>query len=154
MEKQRSDILMAIIEHGSRPVAYTIIALLTFLFLFSIKGPAFDLMKDAQELKIGSFEVRLRADVDLYGLNNELTALQTLNDQQIQLFLVVGKRREHITYIGEEVTQENLDALYKAGLLSEVTKEKNGDFFWYVSEKGHQLHNLIFQQVTKAISRG
>jgi len=153
-ERSKKDLLLAVIEHGSRPIAYTLIALFTLLFLFSIKGPLFDIMKEARELKIGSFEVRLRTGADLYGLNEELKGLEFLNAQQIQLFLVVGKKRGHITYRGEEVTGENLNALHKIGLLSEVKKKDDGDFTWRVSEKGHILHDLIYEQVINAIGHG
>jgi len=110
-------------------------------------------LKQTQELKFGSFEIRLRVSADLSNVKDELKGLAVLNDQQIQLFLVLGRKRGHITYKGEEVTEENLSKLKIVGLLSEVRREEDGDLFWRVSEKGHILHDLIYRQVVAAIGR-
>ena len=71
--------------------------------------------------------------------------------QQIQLFLVVGRSRLHITYHGPEVTEENLKKLEELGFLSGVKRLEDGGLFWEVTDKGHNLHKLVFEHVTKAI---
>jgi hypothetical protein len=83
---------------------------------------------------------------------NELTALQTLHDAQLQLFLVIGKERRPIQYHGEEVNEENLRKLKEAGLLLDYQRTEQG-FRWKVSEKAHRLHDIIFGQVVKSIKR-
>ncbi|HEV2913112.1 MAG TPA: hypothetical protein VGX92_07340 [Pyrinomonadaceae bacterium] len=151
-EKPKPYVLLALIEHGSRPAAYIIVGLFVLLFLFKIKDPLFKLLEGAQEVKVGSFELRLRASADQAGLSKEFSGLETLSDQQVQLFLVVGdKNKPQISYSAEEVTEENLKKLQEMGLLSEVKRQEDGKLFWAVSDKGHNLHQLIFKQVIKSI---
>jgi hypothetical protein len=145
------DLRIALIEHGSRPLALIVLGLCALFFLLTIKGPLVDLFRRAESVQMGSFQVRVKAIADLADLSKELTGLQSLDARQVQLFLVVAKRRGHITYTGEEATEENLNKLLAAGLLSSVTRETNGSLSWQVSEKGHELHALIFNQLVKAI---
>lgn len=153
-EKDKPYILLALIEHGSRPIAYVILGLFLIIFLFQIKEPFLDLLQNTEEVKYGSFAMRLRASADLDNLGKELNDLQSFDDAQIQLFLIVGnKNRPHITYRGPEVTEENLNRLKEAGLLSDVRREADGNLSWVVSNKGQDLHELIFKHVVKAIRR-
>jgi hypothetical protein len=149
----KTAVLLALIEHGSRPVAILLLGLFLIMWLFTARRPLFELLSDAQRLKVGSFELQLRKSTDAADLRPELRALQGLNDEQLQLFLVIGKERKHITYNGEEVTEENLNRLQKAGLLAEVRKEPQGGFWWRVSDKGFTLHNIIRTLVLDSIRR-
>jgi hypothetical protein len=152
-EQAKPEVLLALIEYGSRPAAILLIGVFVVLWLFSVREPLFQLLGQAQELKIGSFEVQLREDAVYANLDTELRALKELSLAQLQLFLVVGRERERITYNGPEVTQENLRALEQAGLLSEVRRTDDGGLEWRVSSKGHELHELIFSQLLFSIRR-
>src|SRR6185503_12905145 len=108
---------LALIEHTSRPLAYLIIAILAFFF---VREPIFDLLRDAQKVKVGSFEVELRARVNQANVGDEFRALQSLDDEQLQLFLIVGKERSDkvpVIYEGEEAIEENFSKLRELGLL-------------------------------------
>jgi hypothetical protein len=139
----KSDILLALIEHGSRPAAMALVGLFVILWLFSAKDPLFGLLRQAETLKFGAFEIELRNIAESANLDKELNALVTLTDEQLQLFLVVGKKRAHIRYEGEELTEENLRKLYEVGLLAEWRNEPDGGYWWRVSEKGNTLHDII-----------
>ncbi|MBL8166508.1 MAG: hypothetical protein JNJ50_00045 [Acidobacteria bacterium] len=139
----KPEILLALIEHGSRPIATLIIGLALVIWLFFVRGQLFDFLNNAEALKIGSFEVKLRDIAKNVNLDPTLRALKELNGQQLQLFLIIGKKREQIRYEGEEVTDGNLSILKDAGLLSSYEKLPNGDYKWAVSENGVKLHNII-----------
>ena len=145
-KKGRSEILLAFIEHGSRPAALVLIGLFVTIWLFSVK----DVLKT---VRVASFELELQTITESAKLSNELEALAELTDEQMQLFLIVGKKRTHITYKGKEVTDENLSKLYEKGLLSEWRKEPSGDYWWRVSENGHRLHDIIFNLIFSSIRR-
>jgi hypothetical protein len=55
--------------------------------------------------------------------------LKNLTPDQLELFLIVGKESEHISYSGPELTVPNLQALKSAGLLSEFHKQPNNQCF-------------------------
>lgn len=155
-EQEKPHVLLALIEHASRPTAILLVGAFVVLWLFAVRGPLFQLLERAQLLRLGSFEVQLRADAAYADLGTELKALNELSLSQLQLFLVVAREREntaHITYRGPEVTEENLRALEKIGLLSEVRREEDGGFFWRVSNEGSELHSLIFSQLLVSIRR-
>jgi hypothetical protein len=144
--KGRSEILHAIIEHSSRPVAYVLIGLFATIWLFSIK----DVIKTA---RFGDFEVEIQSIAKSADVSRELNALSKLSDGQLQLFLIIGRKRTHITYYGEELNEENLEALEAAGLLTEYRVEVDGSFWWRVSTNGHRLHNVIFNLIVSEIRR-
>jgi hypothetical protein len=147
-------ITVALIEHGIRPVVYLLLGLAFVFWLFSVKEPLFQVLKSSEtHFKAGSFEVSLRAMANAGHLADELTALQTLNDAQLQLFLVMTKWRRPIGYHGEEVNEENLRKLKELGLLLDYRKDDKGEFHWEVSEKAHRLNDIIFSQVVKSIKR-
>jgi hypothetical protein len=150
---RRPEVLLALIEHGSRPAALLLIGLAIMGWLFAVRKPVFELLTRAQDVKVGSFEFRLRVDAASANLSAELTRLRELSQEQLQLFLVVGRERAEIQYRGPEATEANLRALEKAGLLSEVRREGDGTLFWRVSQTGHVLHELIFSQLLLSIRR-
>ena len=147
-------ITVALIEHGIRPVVYLLLGLAFVFWLFSVKEPLFQVLGTSEtHIKAGSFEVSLRAMANAGHLADELTALRTLNDAQLQLFLVMTKWRRPIGYHGEEVNEENLRKLKELGLLLGYRKDDKGEFHWEVSEKAHRLNDIIFSQVVKSIKR-
>lgn len=139
----KSEITLALIEHASRPAATFIIGMTLIAWLFFVRGQLFNFLNKAETLKVGSFEVKLRDIAKNVNLDPTLFALKDLNDQQLQLFLIIGKKREQIRYIGEEVTEDNLSKLKNAGLLSSYETLQNGDFKWTISENAVKLHNII-----------
>jgi hypothetical protein len=149
--RERPELLLALIEHGSRPAAILLVGLLVVVWLFAVREPLFRVLRNATLLKLPWFEIQLQQRAAANDVVAELEKLQTLNDEQLQLFLVVGKKREHIAYEGEEVTQENLEALRAAGLLDSVESLGEKRFRWQVSRDGHRLHDIIRQLVFEAI---
>jgi len=143
----RHEILLAIIEHSSRPVAYILIGLFATIALFSLK----DVIRKA---KFGDFEIEIQRIAQSAEVTKELTSLSKLSDDQLQLFLIIGKKREHIDYNGPEANKENLEALDTAGLLT-ITEsdEKNRRYGWRITENGHKLHNIIFNLIVSEIRR-
>jgi hypothetical protein len=150
-QKAGNEVLLAFIQYGSRPVAILFIGLLLIIWLFTVREPLFGLLENAQ-LKYGLFEVKLLKKASSANLSTRLRALENLNEQQLQLFLIIGKKREHISYIGEEVTEENLKKLQEAGLLKQVEKTETG-FWWEVSEDGKKLHDIIRSLIISSIRR-
>ena len=147
-------IAVASIEHGSRPAVYLILGLGLIIWLFSVREPLFQILVAGETtLKVGDFELSLRATANKTGLADELTSLQSLDSAQLQLFLVIGKESRPIQYHGEEVNEENLLKLKEAGLIVDYRKNEKGGFQWVVSQKAHRLHDIIFNQVTKSIKR-
>jgi hypothetical protein len=144
---------LALIEHGSGPLATLLIGVLVVLFLFWAKDPLFSMLGRAQELKVGSFEIQLKDEAAVENLSPELQALRTVTPDQLALFLVIGRQREQIVYDGPEVTEENLKALQGVGLLSSVKQLPEGRFSWQVSEKGSRLYEIISSQLQLAINR-
>jgi hypothetical protein len=147
-------ITVALIEHAIRPVVYLLLGLAFVLWLFSVREPLFQVLGTSEtHFKAGSFEVSLRAMANAGHLGDELTALRTLNDAQLQMFLVMTKWRRPIGYHGQEVNEENLRKLKELGLLLDYRKDDKGEFHWEVSEKAHRLNDIIFGQVVKSIKR-
>jgi hypothetical protein len=151
--RAKLEALVALIQHGSLPVAILVIGVCVVAWLFFMRGPISQLLAGAEAVKIGSFELRLRADADSANLGAQFRALQQLTQAQLQLFLVFGRERESISYVGPELTEENLLALQRLGLLSEVKREPDNSFSWRVSNEGIRLHNIIFSQLYLSIQR-
>jgi hypothetical protein len=147
------EILLALIKYGSRPAATMFVGIIVFLWLFFIRKPLLQMFNTAEDIKIGSFEVRLRVGAENNDLGSQLLALQNLTDDQLELFLIAGRKREHVTYIGPEATEENFRALQKVGLLSQVNKNASGTYDWTVSDKGFELDGLIFKLLTAALKK-
>ena len=152
-QKAGNEVLIAFIQYGSRSAAIVFIGLLLIIWLFMVREPLFGLLGNAQMLKLGSFEIKLREKVSSANLSTELRALENLTDQQLQLFLIIGKKREHISYTGEEVTEENLKKLQEVGILKQVKKTETG-FWWEVSEDSNKLHDIIRSLIISSIRRG
>jgi hypothetical protein len=150
-ERATPQVLLALIEHGSRPVAILVIGLCIITWLFFARGPLLQLLSETEAFKFGSFEMRLKKAASSANLGAELQRLQELTHEQLQVFLIVGKKRGHISYFGEELTEENLRALERAGLLAEVRQQPEGGLWWRVSQEGHRLHELIFTQLLFSI---
>ena len=145
-KQHKPEILLALIEHGSRPAAFALIGLFITLWLFSVKGTL-------QKVSLASFEVELHTVSTSANLSKELNALAELNDEQLQLFLILGKKRNHINYNGEELNEENLNKLYEKGLLSEWKMEADGGFSWTVSKDANRLHDILRNLIYSSIRR-
>lgn len=150
----RKELVLALIEHGCRPAAIVLVGLLVFLWLVSVKDPLLGLLDRTQELKVGGFSIRIREKARTADLIEEYKKLETLSLQQIQLFLIVGAKRDaHITYGGPEVTKENLEKIQEVGLLQDV-REEGDSLKWRTTMKGEKLHAIIFDQLVAAIRNG
>lgn len=147
----KQDILLAFIEYSSRPAATLLIGMTFLVWLFIVRDQLFNFLDKSTSLKVGSFEMQLRDVVEKANLNPELRTLQELNDQQLQLFLIIGKERESIAYYGEELTEKNLKKLKQVGLLSDYHVKTQGEFRWTVSDKGSKLHNIITSLIINSI---
>jgi len=150
-KQPKREIILALIEFASRPLATVFVALLVVLWLFFMRGGLFQLLANTQEVKIGSFEIQLREQAHYEDLGDQLRALKNMTPDQLELFLIVGKKREHISYSGPEVNETNLQALKNAGLLSEFYQQPDKQWFWRVSDDGFALQRLIFGLLTAAI---
>jgi hypothetical protein len=149
--RERPEVLIALIEHGSRPAAFLLVGLLVVVWLFAVREHFFDVFRNTESLKFGTFEVKLRASAVAANVGSELQALGTLNDEQLQLFLILGRRRGHISYEGEELTEENLRRLQEIGLIAEMKKLPNEKLWWRVSEQGHKLHEITRNLILSSI---
>lgn len=150
-KQSKREIILAVIEYASRPLAIVFVGFLVVVWLFFMRGPLFQLLANTERVKIGSFEIQLRDQAHYENLGDQLRALKTLTPEQLELFLIIGKEREHISYSGPEVSEPNLRALKNAGLLSEFYKQPNNQWFWRVSDNGFALQRLIFGLLTAAI---
>jgi hypothetical protein len=144
-------LILSAVEHASRPIATVLIAVFLLFFGYCTKDRWFSLLDKSETVKVGSFEVKLREVADKANLSPELRTLSELNDEQLQLFLIIGKERNPIKYYGEELSLENLRKLKEVGLLSEFDQKPNNELGWKVSEKGHRLHKIISSSINSSI---
>jgi hypothetical protein len=149
----RRELLVTFIEHGSRPAAALLIGLFLVGWLFSVRQPLLEIFPQARKLKVGSFELELQENAAVAGVRGELQALSGLTDEQLQLFLVIGKSRPHITYLGEEATEDNLQKLQELGIVAEWRREDSGALWWRVSEEGNRLHDIVRNMIFSSIRR-
>jgi hypothetical protein len=141
----RHDIMLALVQHVSRPAAVVFAALLLFLWLL-IAGIELEALKGA------GFEARFKKSVTQRNLGYELKQLRQLNPSQLQLFLIVAsdRREQRISYTGPEATVENWEALKQAGLLEyKRIDEHMVDFT--VTRKAHLLHLAIMENLVESI---
>lgn len=153
-EHKKHEVLLALIEHASRPAALIVLGLLAAVWLFKVRDPVFQLLNKAETVRYGSFEYRVKSVAASSNLEKQLQSLKDVSFEQLQLFLVIGREREHITYNGPEVTEPNLMALKRIGLLSDVRRISKDSLYWEVSQEGRNLHELIFLQLLWAIRGG
>ena len=153
----KRELLLAFIEHGSRPTAFVLIAILILARLLSAQQPLLRLIGRTNELQIGEW-IHLKAET--VGVSHELQKLASLTSEQIQLFLIVGTKRpgRQITYNGPESKEENYRALENAGLLENILIERNPDtgkryLSWKVATQGERLHGLLMEQIITAIEK-
>lgn len=144
-----TEVKLALIEHALRPLAIFLVGLLLVVWLWPVR-------KNVELLKVGPLEAKIREQAEEKNVQKELQALEKLTDEQLQLFLIIGKdrRSELITYSGSEVSEATLQSLKAAGLLNwfEKTVDKNG-YRWEASAKGYQLHQIIFNLMVDSIRR-
>ena len=146
---------LALIEHGSRPLAILLIGVGILLWLTWVRDPLFEVLNRTQDLKFGSFELRIQAEADAQNLGDALQNLRELTADQLALFLVIGRdRQQDIQYRGPEVTEENLQALKDAGLIVDFRKPPDGGFQWRVSDDGNRLYDIVSLNIQLAISLG
>jgi hypothetical protein len=149
-------LLLALIEHGSRPLAILLVGLAIVAWLTWAKEPLFQFLNRTQNLKLGSFELQIQAQADALNLGDALQNLRELSPDQMALFLVIGRDRQgrNIHYRGPEVNEENLQALKQAGLINNYQKEAEGGFTWRVSSEGNRLYDIISANIQIAINSG
>ena len=148
-------VLLALIEHASRPLAILVIGIGILLWLTWAKDPLFDFLNRTQNLKVGSIEVQLQTQADAQNLGPALQSLRELTSDQLALFLVIGRERgSGINYEGPEVTEENLHALEQAGLVVGVQRASDGRLTWRVSDEGNRLYDIIYKNIELAIRLG
>lgn len=154
----RRELALATIQHANRSIAILLIALIVASVLFFTRKELTCWLANAESVKAGSFEVRLRAGVRANQLGAEFSKLVDLNDQQLQLFLILGKKRGStvagkydIAYTGEEVTGPNLYKLRDIGLLAKVDQTGTTTYDWDVSDNGMRLHKLLLEHIVTSI---
>lgn len=149
---------LALIEHGSRPAAYLLIAVIVLIGVLQFRDPLFDLLDRSQHLRVGSFEVRLQERVRAFegdeDLKQAFSRLKNLNEDQIALFLVVGAPgRDNYQFSSHEVTPENLQALQSAGLISGYTKNADGSYTWTSTPEAARLYQFVVDELTRSFER-
>jgi len=149
-------LLIALIEHGSRPLAILLVGLAVVAWLAWAKEPLFVFLNRTQALKFGSFELQIQAQADALNLGDAFQNLRELSPDQLALFLVIGRDRQgsNIHYRGPEVKEENLQALKTAGLLVDYRKGDDDGFTWQVSSEGNRLYDIIYANIRLAINNG
>lgn len=148
-------VLLALIEHASRPLAILVIGLGILLWLTWAKDPLFNLLNRAQNVKFGGLELQLQAQADAQNLGPALQSLRELTSDQLALFMVIGRDRgRRIDYNGPEVTEENLQSLQQAGLIVGFQKVAEDRFTWNVSDEGNRLYDIIAKNIELAIRLG
>ena len=154
----RRELALATVQHANRSIAILLIALVVASVVYLARKELTCWLSNAESVKAGSFEVRLRAGVRANQLGSEFSKLVELNDQQLQLFLILGKQRGStaagpygIAYTGEEITGPNLAKLKDIGLLATVTQKGSNNYDWDVSDKGVRLHKLLLEHIITSI---
>ena len=59
-KQPKREIILALIEYASRPLAIVVVGLFVVLWLFFMRGALFQLLANTESVKIGSFEIQLR----------------------------------------------------------------------------------------------
>lgn len=155
----RRQVILAIIEHGNRSIAILLVAGMVLIAICILRVPLRSWLSRAQSVKVWSFELQLREQARSQQISAELSKLQYLDDKQLQLFLIIGKFREHkaagsfeISYSGEELNKPNLEKLQSLGLITYVeTAPGSNHFNWLVTEGGAKLHKLLFETAAQSI---
>lgn len=155
----KKELILAIIEHGNRSIAILLVAVMVLIAVWILRAPLRSWLSNAQSVKVGSFEIRLREQARSQQISNELSKLQYLDDAQLQLFLIIGRFRErksagdfHISYSGEELNKQNLDKLQSLGLVTDVQiAPDTNQFTWKVTETGTKLHKLLLGNAIQSI---
>lgn len=155
----REDVILALIEHGNRSLLILLIVIVAGIVAFIAKEPLTRWLSSAESVKLGYFEVQLPRQARSAGVSSELRSLIGLNDQQLQLFLIIGKGREtkaagefDISYSGEEITKENLEQLQSLGLINGVGPGTAPNTFrWGVTDNGKKLHKVLLDNATASI---
>jgi len=153
-QQARLAVRLALIEHGSRPLAILLIGVGILLWLTWVRDPLFEVLNRTQGVKFGSFELRIQEEADAQNLGQALQNLRELTADQLALFLVIGRDRgQGIRYNGPEVTEENLQALLEAGLIDNFQKRAEPDigFQWRVSDEANRLYAIIYLNIESAI---
>jgi hypothetical protein len=141
----RRELLLALVQHGIRPAATVIVALLIFIWL-STAGLELSMLKGP------GFEARFDREVANKDLRSELESLQTLDRDQLQLFLIVGRDRgtRSIHYTGPEAQIENWEALQRADLLK-YNKLEGERVEFTLTPKANLLHKVLFDSLYESI---
>ncbi len=152
------DVILAIIEHGNRSIIILVIAFLALITIYCARDPLGAWLSKTGSLRVASFEWKVREEAARAQVSSELSKLRSLDNGQLQLFLIIGSFREkkaagdfNINYTGEELTKPNLDKLQELGLVSDVGVAPNGNFIWTVTPTGYKLHRVLFENTIEAI---
>ena len=154
-DASKQELLLALIQHGSRPAGWVLISLIVLIAVLWVREPLFRVIGSAKELRLGNY-VYLKAE--RAGVSSELKKLATLTTDQIQLFLIIGRSRpgHHITYGGPESNEENYSKLKQIDLIENLIIKKNPDtgkkdMSWRLTEQGAKLHDLLMREVIRAV---
>jgi hypothetical protein len=150
----RREILLALIQHGSRPLGLLLITLALLFAIYCARCQIQLWMANAELVKFGSLELRVREAVtQSTEVGKQIKSLGDLTPDQLELFLIVGTQRNtDINYSGPEVSGPNLLKLQELGLLRNVNPDPL-KLSWAPTEKGNQLHNALLGLVGDSISR-
>lgn len=153
-DHQNREILLALIQHGSRPLVMLLIFVIVALAVFFARCHIYLWLANAESVKIGSLEVRIREEAQSGELGKEFRSLANLSDEQLELFLIVGReRKSNINYKGQELSEANLRQLQDLGLLQNLTPAANNQFSWEVTDTGQKVHSTLLRLVADSISR-
>ncbi len=154
----RSELALATIQHANRSLVILLIAFMVAIGTYCGRKQLSNLLANAKSIKAGGFEIELQEAAVNRGVAPEFARLAGLNDQQLQLFLIAGKKRgsnaagtDDISYTGEEVTKENLYKLQEIGLLTGIEEFGDKRYRWQVTDKGVQLHELLRGQIVISV---
>src|SRR6516165_7336569 len=73
-KQPKREIILAVIEYASRPLATVFVGLFLVVWLFFMRGPLLQLLANTESVKIGSFEIQLREQAHYENLGDQLRA--------------------------------------------------------------------------------
>jgi len=147
--ESNNEIALALIEHTSMPLSWLLITLFVGLVVLLLRNKL-----NVREIGLGSFHLRLENASDKRGLKKEFLGLQSLSQEQLHLFLVIGgETGDQSIYqspIPEERAKRNWKRLSELGLLEVVDLGDNKQQF-KTTVKGREIHKTIMDEIYAGI---